>query len=118
MKFIDSLVQQINLQSEDISRQFIEINHRNESRIQELKAATLGTVKLHRSQMVGPQNDETTGSSSISSVTGRIDQVIQESSHLIHSLQEVSMDSQFSVARLKQQVVQINQLLDRLGVAS
>ncbi len=107
----ESLVNQINFQSEDISRQLIELSHKSQGRIQEITQATLVMVKLHRCQVLGPSDD-------LTSAMDRIDQVIQDSSNLIHSLQESAIDSQFSVLRLKHQVRQINSLLDILGIAS
>lgn len=112
----ESLVNQITLQSEDISRQLIELNHRNESRIQEIKQATLSMVMLHRSQLLAGPSSSTYSSDDNLSVVDQIDQVIQESSHLIHALQESAMDSHFSVTRLKHQVVQINRLLNSLRI--
>ena len=73
-------------------------------------------LTLHRSQLLAGPSSSTSSNDDNLSVMDQIDQVIQESSHLIHALQESAMDSQFSVTRLKHQVVQINRLLNSLKI--
>lgn len=118
----DSLVHQINVQSEDLARQMIEYEHRIESRISEIQRAALEIIKLHKLQVGVSDSIQDPKKSTLEAIDmsdkglgSILETLLQTSSSLIHSVQESSMDG-MSVHRLKHQVLMINKLLDDLGI--
>ena len=116
----DSLVHQINIQSEDLARQMIEYQHKIDSRITEIQRAALEMIKLSKDQLGISKDDSKIPSSNnlVSKDEGLgalLESLLQTSSSLIHSIQESSMD-EMSVNRLKLQVSIINKLLNSLGI--